>query len=93
VRRSSGLFDPLPDSVAAGEGQKEREGGHTQARDRSPGGGSGKATCRNHCWATDKGKAKVQDSWAAGCLKKSKAPKRKREEVVWRRRSHEAGSG
>jgi hypothetical protein len=86
------LFDQLPDSVAAGGGQPEREGGPTEARYRSPGGGSGKATGRDQRRASDKGKAKVQDSWAAAFLKKGKAPKRKREreeEVVWRRRLQE----
>jgi hypothetical protein len=74
------LFDQLGDSAAACEERPERKGDRTEAGGESLGGGSGEASNQEQRQARDKGKAKVQDSWATGWLEKGEAFRRKKEE-------------
>jgi hypothetical protein len=78
--RVQGLFDQLGDPAAACEERPERKGDRTKAGDKSPGGGSGGTGDQGQRRARDKGKAKVQDSWATGWLEKGEASRRKKEE-------------
>jgi hypothetical protein len=68
----------------------EGKGDRTEAGDESPGGDSGKASNQRRRRAGDKGKAKVQDSWATGWLERGEASRRKKEEKKEARRKQES---
>jgi hypothetical protein len=85
-----GLFNQLGHSATAGEEQPGGRGDRAKTEDKSLEGGNGEASGQGQQWARDKGKAKVQDSWCTGWLKKVEASRRKKEEREEKRRKQKS---